>query len=184
MRRAEKRGKNYPSTRTSVIESMQGGNVNGQTKIADTSSLFEEVEEGKRYCPSRSRWFTNGCAKQYFSLFAVAGTWAPTACYAKGFKDACGQEQGAPKHEADWESLIIESQIAYPDPHSLLAKANMSFRDDVDTVVSVDCRNLCENEELSGTIQAKENGGYSLNYQNPCPVGCSPPPNALRNVNA
>lgn len=81
-------------------------------------------------------------------------------------------EAGAPKHEADWESLIIESQIAYPDPaHSLLAKANMSFRDDVDTVVAVDCRNLCENEELSGTIQAKENGGYSLNYQNPVRVG-------------
>ncbi len=79
---------------------------------------------------------------------------------------------GAPKHEADWESLIIESQIAYPDPaHSLLAKANMSFRDDVDTVVAVDCRNLCENEELSGTIQAKENGGYSLNYQNPVRIG-------------
>lgn len=81
-------------------------------------------------------------------------------------------EAGAPKHEADWESLIIESQIAYPDPaHSLLAKANMSFRDDVDTVATLDCRNLCENEELSGTIQAKENGGYSLNYQNPIRVG-------------
>ena len=37
--------------------------------------------------------------------------------------------------------------------------------------VAVDCRNLCENEELSGTIQAKENGGYSLSYQNPVRVG-------------
>ena len=32
---------------------------------------------------------------------------------------------------------------------------------------SVDCRNLCLNEELSGTLQAKENGGQSLNYQAP-----------------
>ena len=34
-------------------------------------------------------------------------------------------------------------------------------------VSSVDCRNLCENEEVSATLQAKSNGGYSLNYQNP-----------------
>lgn len=40
-----------------------------------------------------------------------------------------------------------------------------------DTVVSVDCRNLCESEELSGTLQSKNNGGYSLNYQNPVRKG-------------
>lgn len=38
-------------------------------------------------------------------------------------------------------------------------------------VATVDCRNFYENVELSGTIQAKENGGYSLNYQNPVRVG-------------
>ena len=32
---------------------------------------------------------------------------------------------------------------------------------------SADCRNLRLNEEISGTLQAKGNGGYSLNYQNP-----------------
>ena len=35
------------------------------------------------------------------------------------------------------------------------------------SVASVDCRNMVLNDELSGTLQAKENGGYSLNYQNP-----------------
>lgn len=34
-------------------------------------------------------------------------------------------------------------------------------------VAAVDCRNGYENNELSGTIQAKENGGQSLNYINP-----------------
>ena len=58
-------------------------------------------------------------------------------------------EAGAPKHEADWESLILDNNA----------------------VATVNCRNLCENEELSGTIHAKENGGYSLNYQNPVRVG-------------
>ena len=34
-------------------------------------------------------------------------------------------------------------------------------------IAGVDCRNGCENNELSATIQAKENGGQSLNYINP-----------------
>ena len=33
-------------------------------------------------------------------------------------------------------------------------------------VYAADCRNLRLTEEISGTLQAKENGGYSLNYQN------------------
>ena len=32
---------------------------------------------------------------------------------------------------------------------------------------AVDCRNLALNQELSATLQAKSNGGQSLNYQNP-----------------
>ena len=34
-------------------------------------------------------------------------------------------------------------------------------------VKSIDCRNMALNDELSGTLQAKANGGQSLNYQNP-----------------
>jgi DNA (cytosine-5)-methyltransferase 1 len=33
--------------------------------------------------------------------------------------------------------------------------------------VAVDCRNLNELEEVSGTLQSKATPGYSLNYQNP-----------------
>jgi DNA (cytosine-5)-methyltransferase 1 len=33
-------------------------------------------------------------------------------------------------------------------------------------VAAVDCRNLNEHQEVSGTLQCKQNGGYSLNYQN------------------
>ena len=35
------------------------------------------------------------------------------------------------------------------------------------SVQAVDVRNLELKEDVSGTLQAKENGGYSLNYQNP-----------------
>lgn len=37
-------------------------------------------------------------------------------------------------------------------------------------ISAVDCRNLNEHQEVSGTLQSKENGGYSLNYQNPIMV--------------
>ena len=37
--------------------------------------------------------------------------------------------------------------------------------------VAVDCRNFREIPELSGTLQSKENGSYSLNYQNPLRLG-------------
>jgi len=58
------------------------------------------------------------------------------------------------------------------DKAGALAAANMSFRDDSDNLVcSVDCRNLYENEEISGTLQCKQTGGYSLNYQNPVRIG-------------
>ena len=40
-----------------------------------------------------------------------------------------------------------------------------------DEVAAVDCRNLRETQELSGTLQAKESGGYSLNSQNPVRTG-------------
>ena len=36
---------------------------------------------------------------------------------------------------------------------------------------AVDVRNLNETEELSGTLQSKASGGYSLNYQNPVRIG-------------
>ncbi len=39
-------------------------------------------------------------------------------------------------------------------------------------VNAVDCRNLRETGETSGTLQAKtKSGGYSLNYQNPIRIG-------------
>lgn len=37
----------------------------------------------------------------------------------------------------------------------------------VGVVYAADCRNLRLTEEVSGTLQAKASGGYSLNYQNP-----------------
>ncbi|MFZ3132851.1 MAG: DNA (cytosine-5-)-methyltransferase [Desulfosporosinus sp.] len=68
--------------------------------------------------------------------------------------------------------------VAYPDPaNTLLAKANLSYRGDVDTVVTspyvagLDCRNGKENGDLCGTLQAKPNGGFGYNCTHPVRIG-------------
>jgi len=49
---------------------------------------------------------------------------------------------------------------------------------------TLDCRNLTVNEELSGTLQAKNNGGHSLNFTNPVAYGiCSKDSNAMKSAN-
>jgi DNA (cytosine-5)-methyltransferase 1 len=42
---------------------------------------------------------------------------------------------------------------------------------EADLCVAIDCRNLKEIGEQSGTLQAKNAPGYSLNYQNPVRCG-------------
>lgn len=53
--------------------------------------------------------------------------------------------------------------------HALKAKANCDFLEDSETYVcsaAVDCRNGTENQDTNGTLQAKSNGGQSVNLQN------------------
>ena len=71
-------------------------------------------------------------------------------------------------------NCMHDQQAVYvPDvAHALPAKPQMSYREDMDALVcdkveSVDCRNSNSNGDLSGTLQSKNNGGFSLNYINP-----------------
>ena len=59
--------------------------------------------------------------------------------------------------------------VCYPETaRALTARHDSSpCMDRGQNVVAIDCRNMVGNEELSGTLQAKSNGGQSLNYQNP-----------------
>lgn len=62
-------------------------------------------------------------------------------------------------------SLQNGSNPKYGDPcHPLAAGMHAP-------AIAIDCRNHCANPEISGTLQAKENGGQSLNYINPVMVG-------------
>ena len=46
-------------------------------------------------------------------------------------------------------------------------------------VVCIDCRNMVVNEELSANLQAKDNGGQSLNYINPVCYAATTEPNMV-----
>ena len=50
--------------------------------------------------------------------------------------------------------------------HSLRANGADPHREDAATYVAVNCRNGSENENVSGTLQAKSNGGISCNLNN------------------
>lgn len=59
--------------------------------------------------------------------------------------------------------------ICYPNvARSLLARHDSSpCADRGQNVVAIDCRNMVGNEELSATLQTKNEGGFSLNFVNP-----------------
>lgn len=92
---------------------------------------------------------------------------------------ASGKQIAGTLNASQGEKLFLGNQeafsgdyhvVTHPDKvaNCLKAKANLSFRDDSDNIVAtVDCRNLNENGDISGTLQAKATGGYSLNYTNP-----------------
>lgn len=67
------------------------------------------------------------------------------------------------------EKKLDSQQVAPPLPDNIGITQSSGL--DQHGVAAVDCRNLQENDELSGTLQTKESGGYSLNYQNPVRLG-------------
>lgn len=81
---------------------------------------------------------------------------------------------GAPKHEADENGrLVIHPKVTgtlCASGAGLSRPAGMGSETDL-VVATVDCRNLNETQELSGTLQSKTTGGYSLNYQIPVRIG-------------
>lgn len=61
------------------------------------------------------------------------------------------------------DMLVVSSEIS----PSLRATGNDPYRADMSAyVASVDCRNFREGGEVNGTLQAKSNGGQSLNLNN------------------
>lgn len=65
-------------------------------------------------------------------------------------------------------NTIDRHSVVYPEvARTLTAEQASPCVDRGQNVVAIDCRNLNANIEISGTLQAKTNGGQSLNFQNP-----------------
>lgn len=61
--------------------------------------------------------------------------------------------------------LILKSKKhKQPPPYKKRSKCSVLHSE------TLDCRNMVLNNEVSGTLQAKTNGGHSLNYINPVVV--------------
>ena len=66
-------------------------------------------------------------------------------------------------------SAAHEHGVCYPNVARTLAARHDSSPcvDRGQNVIAIDCRNMVGNEELSATLQAKNEGGFSLNFVNP-----------------
>ncbi len=85
-----------------------------------------------------------------------------------GFKHKAGSQSGSIGfHEETAPTLLAGQQSAVMKACLIGGAAVMEAQ-----TAAVDCRNLRETDEVSGTLLAKAaSGGYSLNYQNPVRTG-------------
>lgn len=85
-----------------------------------------------------------------------------------GWQEECSPSLKAAASGTNMTPTVMVQQAfgLYKESEVGSACKQRDHKDATDLVVSVDCRNGYENNELSGTIQAKENGGQSLDYIN------------------
>lgn len=159
LRRAEKRGKKLPAALEMALRQQSSLNPEARTEYPE-STATESVQpltpcrggnDNRALSPP-----TLKAGKHDISVaqpIAFNGRQDPISGEITGALDTDGHTQC----------------IAYPDP----ANTKLSFRGDQDNTVAhaVDCRNIYETPEKSGTLQCKQSGGYSLNYQNPIRIG-------------
>ena len=85
-----------------------------------------------------------------------------------GFKHKAGSQSGSIGFQEETAPTLMAGQ------QSAVMKASLIGGEAVikGQTAAVDCRNLRETDEVSGTLLAKAaSGGYSLNYQNPVRTG-------------
>ncbi len=138
-------------------EKRQGATTDVKRSIRKTKQyLFENHSQDTRYVgplevsPTVSATFGMGGNNQPFVV---------NRAYSIQGSMICRADKNGP--QGDGINEEVSFTLNTTDRHAVAYNA----------VATVDCRNLCENEELSGTLQSKDNGGYSLNYQNPVRIG-------------
>lgn len=96
----------------------------------------------------------------------TGGNQVPLVSYGIGNGQANEAANPSLERAKPLDAMHDAQAVFCPDvSHALKAKANCDFREDSETYV-VDCRNGTENQYTNGTLQAKSNGGQSVNLQN------------------
>lgn len=94
-------------------------------------------------------------------VYAIEGNVVDRACSKNG-KGYC--ENVSPTMNTQDKHAVVFPAIA----RTLTAEHDASpCADRGQNVVALDCRNMIGNDEISGTLQAKNEGGFSLNFINP-----------------
>lgn len=100
----------------------------------------------------------------------TGGNQVPLVSYGIGNGQANEAANPSLERAKPLDAMHDAQAVFCPDvSHALKAKANCDFREDSETYVcsaAVDCRNGTENQDTNGTLQAKSNGGQSVNLQN------------------
>lgn len=142
--------------RTVVVQAIGFDNQTGQSEGIEVSPAVRSESHGSLPCVAMCLNTKNNRFVYESQTFVIQNA-------------TRGKSQNGLGISQDDVSYTLDSlgnhAVAYPDPaNTLLGKANLSFRSDADTIVyGVDCRNACEDEEKTHTIQSKANGGFSYN---------------------
>jgi len=164
----------YP--RYAIWENVPG--AFSSNKGHDFRAVLEEITEAEIPMPQSGKWATAGMVRGNGRSVAWrvldAQYWGVPQRRRRIFLVADFRGQCAPEILFEPEGMCWNTSESRKARQEAAAGAGDDVEGTVDrhaVAHAVDCRNLYETEELSGTLQSKPTGGYNLNYQNPVRVG-------------
>lgn len=149
----------------------QGGSVMSVTE--NRTGTLRSEEHGHSLCVCLDMTHAcdviRECGEISPSLQARMGTGGNQIPLCYGIGNGQAHEAASPAEEASQTlNTMHDAQAVFiPDKaHSLRANGADPHREDAMTYVAVNCRNGSENGNVNGTLQAKSNGGISVNLNN------------------
>lgn len=182
LRRANRRGKGLPPELQEALE-YQAEHYPEIIRVLETVWEAQKEPDGEK-CISyavRIRCGKEGGGKGALVQTELSGTLGcnnDQAIFCAGFKGKAGAKAQGIAYKEEISPTIIVGQ----ETHCICIQGNCVDRSDVSAkwgtggnntpfVCGIDCRNATENEGLSGTLQAHESGGFSLNCISPVRIG-------------
>lgn len=113
------------------------------------------------------------CAEVLFERESLRGHSPSRQNTRKGVASAIGTRSTTRGSWRGYDNLVPYRKVSHSEyvptdlASTVKSRDHKDATDQISCVQSVDVRNLALNDDISGTLQSKENGGYSLNFQNP-----------------